>query len=317
MAREGTVGAPLRQAAADPDLDHVIALVAAALGPPAGEPTELTAGLTNRNLRMRFDGADYVLRLCGRDTDVLGIDRRAEWAATAAAHRAGVAPEPVLFLEAEQVLVTRFVEGRPLTADDLRAPGGLEQVAAALRAVHDGPAFPGGWDVFRVVEDHVEQAARRGAAIPDEYAAGHALAARIEAASRGPGHEPVPCHDDLLTANFLLADGRLVILDWEYAGMGDRFFDLGNLSVNNGLGEDDEARLLTAYFGRPPSRAEAASVRLMRLMSDLREATWGLVQGVLSPLDVDYDAYTAEHFGRLAAGARDARLEDWLRAAAA
>jgi thiamine kinase-like enzyme len=301
-----------------PDLDRIIALVSDALGPAEGEPVELTAGLTNRNLRMRFGGADYVLRLCGEDTEVLGIDRGAEWAATQAAHAAGVAPEPVLYLPDEQALVTRFVEGRALSPEDLRDPELLARVAAALRAIHDGPPFPGRFDVFRVVEDHVAQAVARGATVPDEYEAADALAGRIEAARRaGPGHEPVPCHDDLLTANFLSADGRLTILDWEYAGMGDRFFDLGNLSVNNGLAEDDDERLLRAYFGRGATEAEAASLRLMRLMSDLREATWGLLQGVLSPLDFDYGDYARRHFARMAEGARDPHLEEWLRAAAA
>ena len=306
----------MRQAAAS-HLDRVIAIVSSALGPPEGEPVELTAGLTNRNVRMRFGQADYVLRLCGEGTDVLGIDRRAEWAATEVAHRAGLAPEPVLFLDDEQVLVTRFVDGHPVTAAELREPALLEHVAVALRALHDGAPFPVAWDVFRVVEDHVEQALARGAGEPGDYAEAAALARRIEEALGGPGHEPAPCHDDLLTANFLVANGRLVILDWEYAGMGDRFFDLGNLSVNNGLGEDDEQRLLTAYLGHPPAAREVASLRLMRLMSDLREATWGLLQSVLSPMDVDYGAYAAQHFARLAAGARDPRVEGWLRDAAA
>ena len=301
-----------------PDLDRIVALVSDALGPAEGEAVELTAGLTNRNLKMRFGGADYVLRLCGEDTEVLGIDRRAEWAATRAAHQAGVAPEPVLFLEGEQALVTRFVEGRALSPEELRDPALLARMAGALRAIHGGPPFPGRFDVFRVVEDHVGQAVARGATVPSEYEAADALARRIEAARHaGPGHEPVPCHDDLLTANFLVADGRLTILDWEYAGMGDRFFDLGNLSVNNGLAEDDDRRLLAAYFGRPSTEAEAASLCLMRLMSDLREATWGLLQGVLSPLDFDYGDYARRHFARMAEGARDPRLEDWLRAAAA
>ena len=94
----------------------------------------------------------------------------------------------------------------------------------------------------------------------------------------------------------------MTIVDWEYAGMGDRFFDLGQPRVNNGLAEDDDERLLAAYFGRAPTEAEAASLWLMRLMSDLREATWGLLQGVLSPLDFDYGAYAGEHFARMARG---------------
>ena len=108
------------------------------------------------------------------------------------------------------------------------------------------------------------------------------------------------------------------IVDWEYAGMNDRFFDLGNLAVNNGLGEDDE-RAAARGLPRAPRRrtASVASLRLMRLMSDVREAMWGVVQAVVSDLDFDYGAYAAEHFARLREGAADPRLEDWIRAASA
>src|SRR6266540_177225 len=75
----------------------------------------------------------------------------------------------------------------------------------------------------------------------------HALAVRIEAALHGPEHAPVPCHNDLLPANLIHDGARVRIVDWEYAGMGDRYFDLGNLAVNSGLGPADEAALLEAY----------------------------------------------------------------------
>ena len=64
----------------------------------------------------------------------------------------------------------------------------------------------------------------------------------------------MPCHNDLLAGNLLLDGEQLCIVDWEYAGMGDRYFDLGNLAVNNGLDDDARGRLLEAYFGEPPGR---------------------------------------------------------------
>ena len=108
----------------------------------------------------------------------------------------------------------------------------------------------------------------------------------------------VPCHNDLLNANFIDDGTRIRIVDWEYAGMGDRFFDLANFSINHEFGPDDDERLLEAYFGdlRPE---HAASLRLMRFMSDFREAMWGVVQQAVSALDVDFVAYANQHFARL------------------
>ncbi len=287
-----------------------------ALGPGDGEAVALEGGITNRNLRMRFGDGDYVVRLCGKETSRLGIDRDSEVQATRHAHELGFAPEVALYLPEHDCVVTRWVAGRPAAPEELRAPEGVARVALALRAVHRGPPLPTSFDTFRLARSYRDQTTARGGAVPAAFGAVSAVMARIEAVLTGPEHQPVPCHNDLLTANFLIGDhGGVTIVDWEYAGMGDRYFDLGNLAVNNGFGEEDDRRLLEAYWGEPVSERRAATQALMRLVSDYREATWGMVQGVLSELDFDFGAYADKHFDRLLTAAADPRLEGWLDAA--
>jgi thiamine kinase-like enzyme len=107
-----------------------------------------------------------------------------------------------------------------------------------------------------------------------------------------------PCHNDLLTANFIDDGTRIRIVDWEYAGMGDVYFDLANFAVNNGLPAAETRELLHAYFGGVTPEHERA-LTLMRFMSDFREAMWGVVQQALSDLDFDFGAYAEQHFERL------------------
>jgi thiamine kinase-like enzyme len=301
------------------ELPAILAVLEPDLGLLAGSPQVLSGGITNHNLKARLGDRDYVLRICGRDTELLSIDRETEVAATRAAHAAGVAPEVVRWLPEHGCLVTAFVPGRPIAPEALRDPATLEGVAAALRAVHAGAPLGRAFPTFTLVDEYAARARERGATLPeDDIAFAAALSARIRDTLHGrPGHEPRPCHNDLLTANFIDDGERVRIVDWEYAGMNDPYFDLGNLAVNNGLREEDEAVLLRAYLGSPPTAAQHASLRLMRLMSDVREALWGLLQDSVSELDFDYRAYAAEHMERLRAGAGDPRLGDWLDAAAA
>src|SRR4029078_5047344 len=142
-------------------------------------------------------------------------------------------------------------------------------------------------------------AAGRGATLPDAYAEAHARAAEIEAALSGAEHEPVPCHNDLLAGNFILGADRLWIVDWEYTGMGDRFFDLANFAVNNEFSSPQYEELLTAYYAEPPPPARAAALHLMVFMSDFREAMWGVVQQGISDLDFDFVEYATKHFDRM------------------
>jgi thiamine kinase-like enzyme len=256
----------------------------------------LGGGITNHNVKVELDGDVYVLRVAGKDTALLGIDRRVERDAGVAAAALGVGPEVIDFVEPEGWLVTRFVEGKPIPVERMREPAILDRVSSALRAVHGGPAVSGTFDSFRVVEQYLQTALRRGGREPDRYAWAQGIAGKIELTRAGS--VPCFCHDDLLNANLIDDGERIWIVDWEYAGMGDRFFDLANFAINNELDEDARRALLEAYFGeiRP---LDQRALELMCFMSDFREAMWGVVQTVVSELDFDFAGYAFEHFARL------------------
>jgi thiamine kinase-like enzyme len=265
----------------------------------------LGGGITNHNFKVAVGGEAFVLRIGGKDTELLGIDRRDEHEASLAAARAGVAPEVVRFLEPEGYLVTRFVEGQLIPPEELRRPENLERAARLLRAVHEGDDIQARFDSFRVVEAYRDEAARHGVEAPVAYAEAKQLAGEIERTRTA--ERPCPCHNDLLNANFIDDGERLWLVDWEYAGMGDRFFDLANFAVNHELGPAEDGLLLRAYFGAEREE-DLAALTLMRFMSDFREAMWGVVQQAISELKFDFAAYAAQHFERMRKTASEERF---------
>jgi thiamine kinase-like enzyme len=300
-----------------PELTEVIARVTALLGPRQGSVVQLEGGITNRNFRVNFGGTDYVVRLPGKRTEMLGIDRTAECIANTAAAELGIAPGVAAMLQEPPCLVTMFVEGREMTADELREPEMLAEIGRDLRRFHDsGTELPTGFDSFELVEEYAQTGREHGSEPPEGYDDALEAARAIRKAIEGDAtHEPVPAHNDLLTANFLLDGDHIQLIDWEYAGMGDRWFDLGNFAVNNELDDEQEAQLLEAYFGEPPDERLRATLKLFRFMSDFREAMWGVVQRGVSELDFDYDGYVRKHFDRLEKARSDPRFEDWIGAA--
>jgi thiamine kinase-like enzyme len=269
---------------------------------------ELGGGITNRNYKVSVDGSLFVLRMGGAKTSLLGIDRAVEHAAGVRAFDVGVGPEVVKFVPDEGWLVARFIEGRTISPEEMRTPAVLGRVARALRGFHESGPIPGRFDSWEVVDGYRVLALEHGVEIPGEFKDARKVAEEIR---RVRGEQPeVPCHNDLLNANFL-DDGSIRIVDWEYAGMGDRFFDLANFSVNHEFGVEDDRALLEAYFGESRQQ-DLASLRLMRFMSDFREAMWGVLQSGISDLDFDFRGYATEHFVRMEGTASDPDFARYL-----
>jgi thiamine kinase-like enzyme len=248
----------------------------------------LTGGMTNANFLADFGDEQVVVRIPGKNTGQLGIDRGFEAQANRLAAAIGVAPEVLDESQSQGYMVTRFLVGRPVLPAELAKEPMLGEVAKTLRRVHDAGAIDWQFNPFNVVRDYHQLAQANNVVEPFDFFLAQSVVNRIESIR---GFRPIAfCHNDLLNENFLF-DGQLRILDWEYAGMGDPFFDLANFSINHALSTSDDEILLTHYFGALEPHSVGA-LQLMKLVSELREAMWGVVQMTLSSLDIDFAAYS-------------------------
>ena len=262
-------------------------------GPIVAQP--LGGGITNLNFVVQ-DGAQRRVVRIGDDIPVHQILRFNELSASRAAHAAGVSP--AVIHHQPGALVIDFIEGRTLTAADLREDAMLDQAVALIARAHrDIPRHLRGpvltfW-VFHVIRDYAATlAADHSPHVP--LLAGLLTQAETLAAAVGR-IDLVFGHNDLLPANFIHDGARLWLIDWDYAGFNSPLFDLGGLAANAGLSPAQEARLLTAYFGHAPDSALWHSYRAMKAAAALREALWSMVSEHHSALDFNFAAYTATY----------------------
>ncbi len=276
--------------------------------------TELTGGITNKNYKITVEAESFVLRMGGNETKYLGIDREVEYECSRLAAQAGVAPEPIAFIAPEGFILARFISGKGIPAEEIGNEANIPRVVESLKLYHAIEFFPGSFSPFRVAEEYAKTARSFHVKLPEKMDWYLEKSREIETAMYG--REPLtldPCHNDLLNANFIDDGTRLRILDWEYAGMGDIFFDLGNFAVQHDFDDVQDENLLRAYFGRPTD-SQRAHQKLMKIMSDLREAMWAQVQIGVSQLDFDYAGYGQKYFERFEAGTVGGEYTDWLRA---
>ena len=212
-----------------------------------------------------------------------------------------------------------FVTGEPLEPEELREPALLAR-GRGRGCARSTPArrCPRRFDSFAIVETYRATAADpAGRRIPDALRrrARRWRRRRIRAALSGPEHAPVPCHNDLLPANFICTTARVCgsstgsTREWATATSTS-----ANLSVNNGFAEDDDERLLAAYWGEPATPQRFAALRLMRVMSDFREAHVGRRADRASPSWTSTSPATPPSTStRVRRGAADPRFEALAR----
>ena len=281
------------------------------------QTSELKGGITNKNYKVEAGGKAYMLRIAGESTDVLGINRATEYAANLAAGLLGVAPQVLYFIEPEGYLVTRFIHGKRIPPDEMVKPYNIRRVVRKLRLFHTrAPELKGEFSVFRRVEHLTEISRQHGCTFPFDFDWITGKMREVEETLRKSPYTPTPCHCDLLNLNFLDDHGDLRILDWEYAGMGDIFFDLSNFSHHHRFTDDQVKTLLLSYFGEVSPKL-FARLKLMWPMSEIHEAMWGTTQTGISKLDVDFKGYADLWFGRATKALQDPRYEQWLKDVAA
>lgn len=259
-------------------------------------PLERMGGLTNAVFR----AGDAVVRLPGRGTEEY-IDRANEAVAAREAARAGVSPEVLHVDPATGVMVTRFIDNTvTMTPEAFRTrPGAPARAGAAFRKLHDsGVVFPARFELFAMIDDYLRVLSTKDVALPAGYHDVVAEAAGVRAALDRQPVAPVACHCDPLCENFLDTGARMWIVDWEYSGMNDPMWDLGDLSVEGGFDAAQDEEMLGAYFGGEAPAPERARMVIHKAMCDLLWTLWGLIQlANANPAD-DFRAYADTRFAR-------------------
>nr|WP_295463981.1 phosphotransferase family protein [Mesorhizobium sp.] len=260
-------------------------------------PVERLGGLTNRVYRL----GDACLRIPGKGTEEY-INRANEAVAAREAAKAAVSPQVLHFDNATGVMVTRFVaDAVTMSPEGFRTRAGSPARAGeAFRRLHtSGAVFPFRFELFAMIDDYLKVLSTKDVALPAGY---HDVVREADGSVRSAlAAHPLPlvaCHCDPLCENFLDTGERMWIVDWEYSGMNDPMWDLGDLSVEGGFDARQEDEMLAAYFGGEPSANDRGRVVIYKAMCDLLWTLWGLIQLANGNPADDFRAYADNRFAR-------------------
>ncbi len=276
-------------------LDEVLEAVPELRDARSVEP--LTGGLTNTNYKVTTPAGCFVVRISGKDTSLLAIDRTNEVHNTIAAAETGVGAPFVASLPKHDALVLGFLEGEVMDAEKMRRGDRLDAVAGACRRLHGGRRFLRGFDMFEIQPRYLEIVRERRFRLPDRYVSFEPQIQELERAMRVRSEPTVPCNNDLLAENFIDVGGEMRLIDYEYSGNNEPSFELGNVWSESNLSLAQLEELVAQYYGRP-LRNKVARARLWGLMSKYGWTLWGSIQAGISDLDFDFWGWAMEKYER-------------------
>ncbi len=270
-----------------------------------GVPREAIAckrlgGLTNLVYRIEADDRRYLLRIAGEGTQEY-IDRKVEGHNARVAAEAGVSAE-VLHYDADSgLMLARYLDGCVTMSPALfeSRPGAPARAAEVLKRMHTcGKAFQFRFELFAMIDEYLGLLAKLEAPLPEGY---HEVVEEAGAVRQALDANPAtlaPCHCDPLSENFLDDGARMWVVDWEYSGMNDPVWDLGDVSVEAGFDETQDREMMVAYCGGEPPAAVYGRMVIYKAMCDLLWTLWGLIQFAnKNPVD-DFWAYSLGRFER-------------------
>ena len=279
----------------------------------------LGGGITNHNFVLTVTGrpdlpwgGKYVMRIPGQGSDLF-IDREVEHKNALAAAEAGVSPPVLYSLEPEMCTVVPFIEAVTMHPEDLAGHRDrLEKVVDAVRTYHEKAEFVNQIYVFDMIREYLSMARGVDAPFPEDIDWMLGLCDQIEQAMKRDRPADVACHCDLLSENFMLEPGgRMWVIDWEYGGKTDPYFDLGDFCVEHPLSDDEERFIISRYCGTL-REDRFARMMLHKLVADLWWSIWAMIQVRQSKLDFDFYEYGMNRVARFHTNAAKPAFPSWL-----
>ena len=272
----------------------------------------LSGGLTNTNYLVEADRAKYVVRIPGRSTELLAVDRENERHNAEAAATTGVSPRILEYLPELRVMVVEFIDGETMSGERLRSPAMARRMGESLKRLHTAPRFLHDFDMFRLVEFYLVVCDEHDVRIPDGFRARMRQVAEVERAFGERPSAPRPCHNDLLAENYIDDGKQLWILDFEYSGNNDPCFELGDTAQECGFDQDLRAVLCEAYFGEV--RADLLGrMNLQAVVADVGWTLWAAIQAKVSTIDYDFWGWAVERWDRAVTALDSREFPRWLR----
>lgn len=252
----------------------------------------LEGGMSNYTYVVMAQGKKYTYRVPGKYAERF-VNREDEWENIQRVAPLGLnnVTTYVELLSGEKL--AEYVEGTIMSDTDVISYNTLS--VQALKKLHSSNIKFKDYNAFGRLADDEHYCHEMGYHHPDEYST---LRAKLELLRQRHADVPmVPCHCDYQPTNLVINGDRLYVLDWEFAGMNDPFYDI---ACYGNAGFDKALSLLECYVGHKPTKEELQRLSFHRAFQCLQwynVAIFKDLVGLSNDLNMDFHAVAQMFLG--------------------
>lgn len=241
----------------------------------------LPGGLTNENFKVKIGNEFYALRIAGKGTAEM-IDRPAENNNAHLMADEGINPELFYYDSTTGDKIDKYIDGKTLSIADFKGSDAdeyIKMISKTLAQVHNGESkFIGKFDFLEEFDSYLKLIEKNNIKVYDGHEEVLEMMVSVRSAFKNSPRRQTPTHNDPLPENWMVKDGRIYLIDWEYGGIGDPLMDVAAFSLEVGLSEEQEQLLLNEYFGREVNEKEYAMILMDKFICDGLWYLWAVIQ---------------------------------------
>ncbi len=252
----------------------------------------LEGGMSNYTYVVECQGKKYTYRVPGKFAERF-VDRDDEWANIQEVDRLGLNNVTTYVEIRSGEKLAEYVEGTIMSTTDVVSYN--EMSVKALKKIHNSDLKFKDYNAFGRLDTYQNYCIEMGFTHPQEYLD---LRNKLEELRKQYVSVPmVPCHCDYQPTNLVINGDKLYVLDWEFAGMNDPFYDI---ACYGNAGFDKALSLLEAYVGHKPTEEELKRLYFHRAFQCLQWYNVAIFKdrvGLSKDLNMDFNAVALMFLG--------------------
>ncbi|PGH20174.1 choline kinase [Fusobacterium polymorphum] len=238
---------------------------------------EPLGGMTNHNFKVELNGERYVFRLPGEGCSCF-VNRKNENQNVQLIQNLKIDAKIIHFNENSGVKIAKYIDGAE-TLNPTTALKYKNKVAAILKKLHNSNlSFGNQFNVFNEIIKYELEIEKLTSRKYPNYEVVRKKVFDLKKILENTGVHLVSCHNDTVPENFIISNGQMYLIDWEYSGMNEKEWDIGAFCLECNFSKQETKEFIDVYFEGKATKENKMKVLIYQICQDFLWSLWTILK---------------------------------------